>query len=209
MELAPYVLPPSLDFAQRLKSTLTFGFRQTIPEYGAELFDHFEIEIAEPITIKRGGTDASHVSSRRSKRSEVSYSPVKGDDGAKGNDSNASPTKRLMEKRNERQRAYFASLAEDEQASGKAGDDESSTVAGSLSTANSRSGGAREKDDAVLFPNVRKPGVVRDQSRGVTESVPEGIRARELRRESLQLEAVEHRVAVLGGAAQAGAAGGK
>jgi len=99
-ELAPYVLPPSLEFAQWLKSTLTYEFRQTIPQYGAKLFDHFEIEIVEPIALKRSGTDASNAS-RRSERSEVSRSPVKG--SGKSNASSASgsgsPTKQMMNKR--------------------------------------------------------------------------------------------------------------
>jgi len=153
-ELAPYVLPPSSDFAQWLKSTLTFGYRQTVPEYGAELFDHFEIDaVVEPIMLKRNASSTS----RRSERSEVSRSPAK-----KGGEGNAgamsgSPTKRLMKRRNERQRAYFASLAEESKAPGD-NDDESatitgSTITGSLSTVTSvsRSSSVREKGDAALF----------------------------------------------------------
>eukprot|EP00579_Thalassiosira_antarctica_P011331 CAMPEP_0201914796 /NCGR_PEP_ID=MMETSP0903-20130614/4887_1 /ASSEMBLY_ACC=CAM_ASM_000552 /TAXON_ID=420261 /ORGANISM="Thalassiosira antarctica, Strain CCMP982" /LENGTH=1016 /DNA_ID=CAMNT_0048450253 /DNA_START=196 /DNA_END=3247 /DNA_ORIENTATION=+ len=156
-ELAPYVLPPSLEFAQWLKSTLTYEFRQTIPQYGAKLFDHFEIEIVEPIALKRSGTDASNAS-RRSERSEVSRSPVKG--SGKSNASSASgsgsPTKQMMNKRQKSQQAYYASLAEEEKASqnsNTAADDETATITGSLSTftSASKSSSFREKDDTILF----------------------------------------------------------
>ena len=43
-ELAPYVLPPSLEFSKWLKDTLTFGFQQSIPDFGMEILDHFEVE---------------------------------------------------------------------------------------------------------------------------------------------------------------------
>lgn len=154
MELAPYVLPPSLDFSQWLKDTLTYGFRQSIPEYGTELFDHFEIEVAEPIALKRSGTDTSQMS----ERSQVSHSPVKVTVVRRGNsssnisgDSSASPTKQIMDIRHQRQQAYFASLAEEERASA---DDETATITGSLSTVTSTSksaGSVREKDDTILL----------------------------------------------------------
>lgn len=144
MELVPYVLPPSLFFSQFVKDTLTFSFRQPVPEYGPELFDHFEIEVSEPIALRRSGTDTS----RRSERSEVSRSPVKDGGGAEGGG--------LMERRQKCQRAYFASLAEEEnnEASmssnnSNTADDESAIITGSLSTATSAQD--REKDDAVLF----------------------------------------------------------
>jgi hypothetical protein len=43
-ELVPYVLPPLMEFSQWLKDTLTFGFQQSIPEFGRDIFDHFEVE---------------------------------------------------------------------------------------------------------------------------------------------------------------------
>lgn len=157
MELAPYVLPPSLDFAQWLKDTLTLGFRQPIPDYGTELFDHFEIELAESIALKRSGTDTS----RRSELSEVSHSPLKGNAARKNNLSittSASPKKKVSDKRNKRQQAYFASLAtEEEKASSSnsnaAPDDETATITGSLSTvtSTSKASSMREKDDTILL----------------------------------------------------------
>jgi len=164
MELAPYVLPPSMEFAQWLKDTLTLGFRQSIPEYGVELFDHFEIELAaaEPIVLKRSDTDTS----RRSERSHVSHSPVKDNTttkgGVTGSNSSASPTKNITEKRHKRQQAYFASLAEEENkasaASGSSSiktDDETATITGSVSTVTSTSRASsksvREKDDNILL----------------------------------------------------------
>jgi len=164
MELAPYVLPPSMEFAQWLKDTLTLGFRQSIPEYGSELFDHFEIELAasEPIALKRSDTDTS----RRSERSHVSHSPVKDDltakEGVFGCSSSDSPTKNITEKRHKRQQAYFASLAEEENkasaASGSSSiktDDETATITGSVSTVTSTSRTSsksiREKDDNILL----------------------------------------------------------
>jgi hypothetical protein len=135
MELAPYVLPASLNFSQWLKDTLTFGFRQPIPDYGAQLFDHFEIEVNEPIALKRSGTD----NSRQSEKSEVSHSPVKSQNG-NGNPNpvnGESPTKQLMEKRQKSQQAYFASLAEEEKSASNGADDESATATGSFSTVTS------------------------------------------------------------------------
>ena len=156
-ELAPYVLPPSMDFAQWLKDTLTFGFRHAIPDYGTELFDHFEIEMGEPIALKRSGTDQSHLS-HRSERSQVSHSPVReGTSGSSGGVT-GSPTKQeLIERRQKRQQAYFASLAEEIKVSNNsvAADDESATITGSVSTVTSTSRASsstnREKDDTVLF----------------------------------------------------------
>ncbi|KAL9178913.1 hypothetical protein ACHAXT_011886 [Thalassiosira profunda] len=151
MGLAPYVLHRSLDFSQWLRDTLTLGFREPIPDYGAELFDHFEISIGEPITLRRHGTDASQQSGR-SERSQVSHSPVKGD-GSAGGTKGGSPTNQLMERRTKRQQAYFASLADEEKANSTAADDESATITGSLSTvtSTSRASSLREKDDITLF----------------------------------------------------------
>ena len=165
MELAPYVLPPSMEFAQWLKDTLTLGFRQSLPEYGCELFDHFEIELAasEPIALKRSDTDTS----RKSERSHVSHSPVKDNTTTKGgvtgsSSSSTSPSKNITEKRHKRQQAYFASLAEEENkasaASGSSSiktDDETATITGSVSTVTSTSRASsksiREKDDNILL----------------------------------------------------------
>lgn len=180
MELVPYVLPPSIEFASWVKDELTFGHRQSLPDYGMELFDHFEIEVVEPIALRRGGSatgdDDDASSSRRSGRSEVSRSPVKrkkerggGSGVGVGTGANGvvvgglrSPTRRLMERRQDRQRAYFASLAEEEEemkqasaAGSNANDDESATITGSLSTAatstSKASSSSREKDDTELF----------------------------------------------------------
>ena len=150
-ELIPYVLPPSMDFSAFVKDTLTFGHRQNIPEYGAEVLDHFEIEIVEPIVLKRSGTDAS----QRSNRSEISYSPVK---KATSNDVGSSPSREVAEKRAKRQQAYFASLMEEKSSTSVNADDESATITGSISTVTSTSRGSKrsrgpdvEKDDAKLL----------------------------------------------------------
>ena len=56
-ELAPYVLPPSLDFARWLRGALTYSFRQPIPDYDRELLDHFEVDGGEPIVLRRGDAE--------------------------------------------------------------------------------------------------------------------------------------------------------
>ena len=150
-ELVPYVLPPSMDFSVWVKDILTFGYRQNIPEYGAEILEHFEIELVEPIALKRSGTDTS----RRSTKSEVSHSPVKNCAGG------SSPSRQIAERRAKRQQAYFASLMEEEKASVSTSvnaDDESATITGSISTVTSTSRGSKrsrgpdiEKDDTKLL----------------------------------------------------------
>ena len=152
MELAPYVLPASLNFSQWLKDILTFGFRQPVPEYGAQLFDHFEIEVTEPIALKRSGTD----NSGQSERSEVSNSPIKkqNDGGSTKAVNGESPTKQLMKKRQQSQQAYFASLAEEEKSTINGADDESATATGSFSTVTSVSRSSstmRERVDPLLL----------------------------------------------------------
>jgi len=159
-ELVPYVLPPSMDFSVCVKDILTFGYRQNIPEYGAEILDHFEIEMVEPIALKRSGTDTSH----RSTRSEVSHSPVKKKGDANGSaGGSSSPSRQIAERRAKRQQAYFASLMEEKAASASAStsvnaDDESATITGSISTVTSTSRGSKrsrgpdiEKDDTKLL----------------------------------------------------------
>ena len=157
-ELVPNVLPPSMDFSFWVKDTLTFGHRQNIPEYGAEILDNFEIEIVEPIALTRSGTETS----RRSTRSEVSHSPEK-TQKKKVVANRCSPSRQIAERRAKRQQAYFASLLEEKD--GKAStsinaDDslESATITGSISTVTSTSRGSKrshgpdiEKDDAVLL----------------------------------------------------------
>ena len=109
--------------------------------------------MGEPIALKRSGTDQSHLS-HRSERSQVSHSPVK--EGTSSSGVTGSPTKNLIEKRQKRQQAYFASLAEEIKVSNNsvAADDESATITGSVSTVTSTSRASstnREKDDTVLF----------------------------------------------------------
>jgi hypothetical protein len=152
MELVPYVLPASLNFSQWLKDTLTFGFRQPIPDYGAQLFDHFEIEVTEPIALKRSGTD----NSRQSESSEVSLPPVQSqnDNGNTNIVKGESPTKQIIEKRQKSQQAYFASLAEEDKSASNGADDESATATGSFSTVTSvsrTSSSVRERVDPLLL----------------------------------------------------------
>lgn len=157
-ELIPYVLPPSMDFSICVKDMLTFGYRQNIPEYGADILDHFEIEMLEPIALKRSGTDDT---SRRSIRSEVSHSPVKKDDVNGGGGGSGSPSRQIAERRAKRQQAYFASLMEEKASTTSTSinaDDESATITGSISTVTSTSRGSKrsrgpdiEKDDTKLL----------------------------------------------------------
>ncbi len=153
MELVPYVLPASLNFSQWLKDTLTFGFRQPVPDYGAQLFDHFEIEVTEPIGLKRSGTD----NPRQSVSSEtVSHSPVKSQNDKRNTSivKGESPTKQLIEKREKSQQAYFASLAEEDKSASNGADDESATATGSFSTVTSvsrTSSSVRERVDPLLL----------------------------------------------------------
>jgi len=162
LELVPYVLPPSMDFSFWVKDTLTFGYRHNIPDYGTEILDHFEIEIVEPIALKRSGTDTS----RRSTRSEVSYSPEKKKTRTEGGGDSSinvgSPSRTIAERRAKRQQAYFASLMEEKASAASTTsvnpDDESATITGSISTVTSTSRGSKrsrgpdiEKDDAKLL----------------------------------------------------------
>ncbi|KAL3809781.1 hypothetical protein ACHAXA_001625 [Cyclostephanos tholiformis] len=146
-ELAPYVLPVSLDFSNWLRQILTFGYRQRIPDYGPELFDHFEIDVDEPTALGRTETDPS----RPPEESETTISTVvvnctRGDTSKLNGES---PAKRLTAGRHDRQRAYFASLVEGEKFSSSksnAAVDENVANAGSLSKSS-----ARGKDDTLLF----------------------------------------------------------
>ncbi len=158
-ELVPYVLPPSMDFSVCIKDILTFGYRQNVPEYGTEILEHFEIELVEPVALKRSGTDDT---SRRSTRSEVSHSPVKSGSTNGGAGGAASPSRQIAERRAKRQQAYFASLIEEEKTSASTtsinADDESATITGSISTVTSTSRGSKrsrgpdiEKDDTKLL----------------------------------------------------------
>jgi len=153
-----------MDFSFYVKDTLTFGYRQNIPEYGAEILDHFEIEIVEPIVLTRSGTtdDDTTTTSRRSTRSEVSHSPVKKKKAAAngGGGGGSSPSRQIAERRAKRQQAYFASLMEEKAATSTSinADDESATITGSISTVTSTSRGSKrsrgpdiEKDDTKLL----------------------------------------------------------
>ena len=150
IELAPYVLPPSLEFSLWLKDTLTFGFRQTIPDYGGEILDHFEVEIAEhPILLGKKSNDTNPPSSNRSNKlkGEVLFPKelVPQSPDTKGQEeSNISPTRKMMEQRHQRQQAYFSSLVEKTSSNPQITDVESaslpsdaSVAARSLSTATS------------------------------------------------------------------------
>ena len=163
-ELAPYVLPPSVEFSLWLKDVMTFGFRESLPDFGAEIFEHFEIELAGPIALKRHGTDQSS----RSERSEISHSPAAKQaiacNASTTGDMDRSPTRQLLEGRTKRQNAYYESLAEDKvETNSLTADDETATITGSMTcsttgslstvTANSRTSKSsiREKDDTILF----------------------------------------------------------
>jgi hypothetical protein len=115
-ELVPYVIPVSMNLSQWLKYTLTFGFRQRIPDYGSTLFDHFEIELIDESSTNSG---LNQTSTTTNDNSLILVLPVpnKDDDDNKQQHNllNDSPTKQLLAKRHNRQRAYFASLVKEEE----------------------------------------------------------------------------------------------
>ena len=176
--LAPYVLPASLGFSSWLRHTLTFGHRQRVPDYGAELFEHFEIDVAETTaaSMSSSSSSSSPSSSRRADADAADAAAPSRPPGISGTSNSASvagnragaseddgPARRLMGERHDRQRAYFASLAgggekaTSSNDSSAAANDETATNAGSSSTATSNSksssssSSARGKDDALLF----------------------------------------------------------
>ena len=176
--LAPYVLPASLGFSSWLRHTLTFGHRQRVPDYGAELFEHFEIDVAKTTaaSMSSSSSSPSPSSSRRADADAADAAAPSRPPGISGTSNSASvagnragaseddgPARRLMGERHDRQRAYFASLAgggekaTSSNDSSAAANDETATNAGSSSTATSNSksssssSSARGKDDALLF----------------------------------------------------------
>lgn len=96
-ELVPYVLPPSVEFSQWVKDTLTFGFQQSIPEFGMEILDHFEIDFVENSTEMVGKNDTA----RRSSITENTILPF---------GSTSSDSKQVIKGKTQQQ-AYFSSLA--------------------------------------------------------------------------------------------------
>ena len=91
-DLVPYVLPPSVEFSQWLKDTLTFGFQQSIPEFGMAIFNHFEVDfVNNPV-----GSEVE-VSSTNEKP-QISAKPV-------------DSTDKSLAKGKEQQQAYFSLLA--------------------------------------------------------------------------------------------------
>lgn len=159
-ELAPYVLAPSMEFSLWLKDIMTFGFRESLPDFGAEIFEHFEIELAGPISLKRHGTDQP---SRSISHSPAAKQEIACNAPAIG-DADRSPTRQLLERRAKRQNAYYESLAEDKlETNSLTADDETATLTGSMTcsttgsmstvTATSRTSKSsiREKDDTILF----------------------------------------------------------
>jgi hypothetical protein len=116
-ELVPYVIPISMNLSQWLKYTLTFGFRQRIPDYGTILFDHFEIELIDESSTNSG---LNQTSTTTNDNSLILVLPVPNKDDDDNNKQqhnllNDSPTKQLLAKRHNRQRAYFASLVKEEE----------------------------------------------------------------------------------------------
>ena len=95
-ELAPYVLPPSLEFSKWLKDTLTFEFQQSIPEFGMEILDHFEVEWVNGFDPVEGGA---------AKTAQVELSSV----GSKK--SSMRLTSKSLVRGKSQQQAYFSSLA--------------------------------------------------------------------------------------------------
>jgi len=113
-ELVPYVIPVSTNLSQWLKYTLTFGFRQRIPEYGAIIFDHFEIELVdEPSSyvLLNPTTTTNDIPAVPDKDHERHCNLLY----ACTSTNSESPTKQLLAKRHNRQRAYFASLVKEEE----------------------------------------------------------------------------------------------
>lgn len=105
MELAPYVLPPSIEFSQWVKEVLSFGFRKSLPDYGGDIFDHFEIELADQaIILNNRDSDVKKVQSA-SKSVQSPTSTINHEDCI-------SPTRKVTEERHKRQHAYFSSLME-------------------------------------------------------------------------------------------------
>jgi len=150
MELAPYVLPPSVEFSQWVKEVLSFGFRKSLPDYGGDILGHFEIELADQvISLNNRDTDATEEKSA-SKPPQSPTTTINHEDCI-------SPTRKVTEERHKLQRAYFSSLMErvasDMESASLPSD---ATALRSLSTATSStrskaSFDIHNKEDAKLF----------------------------------------------------------
>lgn len=101
-ELVPYVLPPSKEFAQWLKDALTFGYRQSIPEFGVEILDHFEVEVLS----NSGGSAGLQSDGNMRRKTEVEVQSQKSQSSAEAHSSS-----KPVAKGKAQQQAYFSSLA--------------------------------------------------------------------------------------------------
>ncbi|KAL3784253.1 hypothetical protein ACHAWO_005030 [Cyclotella atomus] len=170
-ELVPYVLPPSMEFAQWLKDTLTFGYQQSIPEFGMEILDHFEVEFVSHAAGESGKIDVVV------KKAQVSPSDAQ---------SVAHQGSKLTAKGKTQQQAYFSSLAS--KPLNVNADGESATITShatiaarshrSTSTGASKTSTQSDKEaDATLFktsvsltaavPKRKENPFLKDSARGV------------------------------------------
>ncbi len=109
MELAPYVLPPSMEFSQWVKEVLSCGFQKALPDYGSDIFDHFEIEPADQaISLSNREADQNMDLTEEKSGSKLIQSPA----STIIHEDCISPTRKVTEERHKRQRAYFSSLTE-------------------------------------------------------------------------------------------------
>jgi len=111
-ELVPYVLPPSMEFSQWVKDTLTFGFQQSIPEFGMEILDHFEIDFVSNSNGMAEKKDTAELTST-AKNPRLTFG-------------SASSDSKPIVKGKAQQQAYFSSLAT--QPLSVNGDGESATI---------------------------------------------------------------------------------
>lgn len=175
-ELAPYVLPPSLEFSQWLKNILTFNFQQSIPEFGSDIMDHFEIEFVENIA---GSQSDYMIDSSKLRKSKVTSSTE-----TKFSSLDTILSRKAVENGSARQQAFFSSLARkplNVNADGESatiGSDESVARSHSTSTGSTKTAVQSDKEvSAALFktslsltaavPKRKENPFLKDSARGV------------------------------------------
>ncbi|KAL3783427.1 hypothetical protein HJC23_002854 [Cyclotella cryptica] len=161
-ELAPYVLPPSLEFSQWLKNTLTFNFQQSIPEFGSEILDHFEVEFVDNSAESKA--DITMDSSKLRKSEVTPHSDAQF--SARG----TSLSKKAVAKGSARQQAFFSSLARKPLSFNA--DGESATIGSDVSIARSHSTTAGSSKTTVQSDKEADAALFKT-SISLTAAVPE------------------------------------
>jgi hypothetical protein len=165
-----------LEFSQWLKNILTFNFQQSIPEFGIDIMDHFEIEFVENIAESQSGDMMDSSKLRKSKVTSCTEAQFSSLD--------TSLSRKAVENGSARQQAFFSSLARkplSANADGESatiGSDASIARSHSTSTGSTKTSVQSEKEaDAALFktslsltaavPKRKQNPFLKDSARGV------------------------------------------